>query len=459
MALPLSKARAHGSGATDLLEQIGEGGFGVVFMAEQTDPVRRKVALKIIKPGMDTKEVIARFEAERQALAMMDHPHVAKVLDGGATESGRPYFVMELVRGVSITEYCDKRRLNTQSRLELFVDVCHAVQHAHQKGVIHRDIKPTNIMVTLYDDKPVVKVIDFGVSKAIQQQLTEKTLFTRYGQMVGTPQYMSPEQAGMSGLDIDTRGDIYSLGVLLYELLTGGTPLTVECLRTAAYADMQRLIREAESDRPSTRLSTTARQKLLDIASNRATSPNELRDQLRGDLDWIVMKSLEKDRTRRYATAIEFAADIQRHLAGGVVEACPPSPGYRLRKLAPAQGRPGDRRGDCADSAGRDDREYVVRGYGVSGGAAGAGTANRRGNRGESEGVGTPGGTRSSARGQRASRKHETPAVRAARRACHGGAQGKQPARHACSARPLSRRPAAIGSGRDWTGFRNQGSW
>jgi len=288
--------------------------------------------LKIIKLGMDTKQVIARFEAERQALAMMDHPNIAKVLDAGATETGRPYFVMELVKGVSITEYCDKNKLSTQERLDLFVQVCSAVQHAHQKGIIHRDIKPTNVMVTLHDGKPVPKVIDFGIAKATSHRLTEKTLFTRYAQLIGTPEYMSPEQAEMSGLDIDTRTDIYSLGVLLYELLTGTTPFDPKELREAGYAEMQRIIREEEPLKPSTKLSTMG-EPLTDIAEHRRTKPDLLAKLVRGDLDWMVMKALEKDRTRRYETANEFAMDIGRHLGHEPVSAGPPSVGYRLRKF------------------------------------------------------------------------------------------------------------------------------
>jgi tetratricopeptide (TPR) repeat protein len=320
-------------GPYKLLQQIGEGGFGLVYMAEQEQPVRRVVALKIIKPGMDTGQVIARFESERQALALMDHPNIAKVLDAGATASGHPYFVMELVKGVPITEFCDKNHLLPEERLKLFVDVCHAIQHAHHKGIIHRDIKPTNVMVTLHDGVPVVKVIDFGVAKATVQKLTEKTLFTAYGEMVGTPQYMSPEQAEMSGLDIDTRSDVYSLGVLLYELLTGTTPLEAKRLREAGYARMQKLIQEEETPRPSTRLSSLGTSATL-IAGKRGLDVQRLLRLLVSDLDWIVMKALEKDRNRRYATPDGFAEDIERHLRHEAIEARPPSTAYRLRKFA-----------------------------------------------------------------------------------------------------------------------------
>ncbi|MCA9213830.1 MAG: protein kinase [Planctomycetales bacterium] len=319
-------------GPYKLLQEIGEGGFGVVYMAEQVSPVRRKVALKIIKPGMDTKQVVARFEAERQALAMMDHPNIAKILDGGETDDGPPYFVMELVKGVPLTDFCDSNKLSTHERLTLFATICLAVQHAHQKGVIHRDLKPSNVMVTLHDNRPVPKIIDFGVSKAISQQLTEKTLFTVYGQMVGTPVYMSPEQAQMSGLDIDTRSDIYSLGVLLYELLTGTTPLDATRLRGTAYAEMQRLILEAELPKPSTRLSTLGDQ-LPIITKQRSTDARQLGQFLRGDLDWIVMKAIEKERNRRYDTAGNFAADIQRFLENEEIEARPPSVSYRMQKF------------------------------------------------------------------------------------------------------------------------------
>ncbi|HEY2252121.1 MAG TPA: serine/threonine-protein kinase, partial [Planctomycetaceae bacterium] len=376
-------------GPYKLLQQIGEGGMGVVYMAEQAVPVRRKVALKIIKPGMDTREVIARFEAERQALALMDHPNIAKVFDGWTTDekaegrrikdekaasspldssiilpssafrSGRPYFVMELVPGVPITDYCDQNNLPVHERLELFITVCHAVQHAHQKGIIHRDIKPSNVLVTLHDSRPVPKVIDFGVAKAIGQQLTDKTLFTQFAQMVGTPLYMSPEQAQLSGQDVDTRGDIYSLGVLLYELLTGTTPFERGRLKKAALDEIRRMIREEDPPKPSTRLSELSRSglpsrtsgkeqaanhtgsarpeghtSLASVAALRKTEPRRLSQLVRGDLDWIVMKALEKDRNRRYETANGFAADVVRFLSDEPVTACPPSTAYRFRKFA-----------------------------------------------------------------------------------------------------------------------------
>jgi eukaryotic-like serine/threonine-protein kinase len=320
-------------GPYKLLQQIGEGGFGIVYMAEQAKPVRRVVALKIIKPGMDSAQVIARFETERQALALMDHPNVAKVLDAGATQSGHPYFVMELVKGVPITEFCDKHHMPPEERLTLFLDVCHAIQHAHQKGVIHRDIKPSNVMVTIHDGAPVVKVIDFGVAKATAQKLTERTLFTAYGQMVGTPAYMSPEQAEMSGLDVDTRTDVYSLGVLLYELLTGTTPLELERLRQAGYAEMQRVIREEETPRPSTRLSSRKDSATIQ-AGYRGLDWKRLVKLLSGDLDWIVMKSLEKDRNRRYSTPGDFAEDVERYLHREAIAARPPSTAYRMKKFA-----------------------------------------------------------------------------------------------------------------------------
>ena len=314
------------------MQKLGEGGFGVVYMAEQERPVRRYVAIKIIKPGMDTGQVIARFESERQALALMDHPNIARVLDAGATNSGHPYFVMELVKGVPITEFCDKNHLPPEGRLKLFIDVCHAIQHAHHKGIIHRDIKPNNVLVTLHDGIPVVKVIDFGVAKATVQKLTEKTLFTALGQIVGTPAYMSPEQAEMSGLDIDTRSDVYSLGVLLYELLTGTTPIEDKRLRKAGYAEMQRLIREQDAPRPSTRLSSLGGTASV-TAGNRGLDVKRLRQVLSGDLDWVVIKSLEKDRNRRYSTPGNFAEDIDRYLKHEAIVARPPSTAYRLRKL------------------------------------------------------------------------------------------------------------------------------
>jgi serine/threonine protein kinase/tetratricopeptide (TPR) repeat protein len=313
-------------------EQLGEGGFGVVFLAEQERPVKRRVALKIIKPGMDTREVIARFEAERQALAMMDHPCIAKVYDAGATENGRPYFVMELVQGVPITEYCDQCNLAAKERLELFVTVCQAVQHAHQKGVIHRDIKPTNLLVAIQDGKPSPKIIDFGVAKAIDQQLTERTLMTANAQIIGTPLYMSPEQAELSALGVDTRSDIYSLGVLLYELLTGTTPFEKDRLHAASYDELRRIIREEEPPRPSARISTLAAELATTVAEHRRTDARRLSQQVRGELDWIVMKCLEKDRNRRYESTGSLAGDIDRYLNDEPVQACPPSMAYRLRK-------------------------------------------------------------------------------------------------------------------------------
>jgi serine/threonine protein kinase len=319
-------------GPYKLLQEIGEGGMGAVFMAEQTHPVQRKVALKVIKACMDSRQVIARFEAERQALAMMDHVNIARVLDGGTTENGRPYFVMELVHGVPITRYCDDNHLTPRERLELFVPVCQAIQHAHHKGIIHRDVKPSNVMITLYDGKPVPKVIDFGVAKATEQKLTERTLFTQYGTLVGTLEYMSPEQAKTSALGVDTRSDIYSLGVLLYELLTGSTPLTPMRLKEATYAEILRMIQEEEPPRPSTRLSDSG-EALASISANRHTEPAKLTKLVWGELDWIVMKALEKDRNRRYETANAFAADLQRYLADEPVQACPPSAWYRFRKF------------------------------------------------------------------------------------------------------------------------------
>jgi WD40 repeat protein/serine/threonine protein kinase len=365
-SLETSLAEGPGTviGPYKLLEQIGEGGFGVVFMAEQTQPVRRKVALKILKPGMDTKQVVARFEAERQALALMDHPNIAKVFDAGTIAdfrlqiadcrieaedkaassnlqseicnlqlSGRPYFVMELVKGIPITDYCDQNHLTPRQRLDLFIPVCQAVQHAHQKGIIHRDLKPSNILVVMHDTTPVPKIIDFGIAKALGQELTDKTLFTGFAQMVGTPLYMSPEQAGQSGLDIDTRSDIYSLGVLLYELLTGTTPFSKQRFKQATYDEIRRIIREEDPPKPSTRLSAS-KDSLPSVAAQRQTEPAKLSKLVRGELDWIVMKALEKDRNRRYETANGFALDVQRYLADEPVEACPPSVGYRFRKFA-----------------------------------------------------------------------------------------------------------------------------
>jgi serine/threonine protein kinase/Flp pilus assembly protein TadD len=326
-------------GPYKLLQQIGEGGMGVVWMAEQTQPVQRKVALKVIKPGMDSRLVVARFEAERQALALMDHVNIARVFDGGTTENGRPFFVMELVHGVPITRYCDDNRLTPRQRLELFVPVCQAIQHAHQKGIIHRDIKPSNVMITLYEGKPVPKVIDFGVAKAIGQQLTERTLCTQYGALVGTFEYMSPEQAEMSALGVDTRSDIYSLGVLLYELLTGSTPLTHKRMKEAAYAEILRMIKEEEPPKPSTRLSDSG-EALASISANRHMEPAKLTKLVRGELDWIVMKTLEKDRNRRYETAKDFATDVQRYLADEPVLAGRPSTGYRLGKFIRRNRRP-----------------------------------------------------------------------------------------------------------------------
>jgi WD40 repeat protein/serine/threonine protein kinase len=319
-------------GRYKILEKVGEGGCGVVYVAEQTEPVRRRVALKVIKLGMDTKAVVARFEAERQALAMMDHPNIAKVLDAGSTETGRPYFVMELVRGIKITDYCDQNNLATRDRLDLFVRVCHAIQHAHQKGIIHRDIKPSNILVTLHDGVPVPKVIDFGIAKATEGKLTDATVYTQLHQFIGTPAYMSPEQAEMSGLDIDTRSDIYSLGVLLYEMLTGKTPFDANELMSQGIDAMRKTIREKDPVRPSTRLATLQGDELTTTAKRRSVESSKLANLLRGDLDWIAMKCLEKDRTRRYDTATGLAADLKRHLENEPVVARPPSTAYRIQK-------------------------------------------------------------------------------------------------------------------------------
>lgn len=345
-------------GRYKLLQQIGEGGCGVVYMAEQEEPVRRRVALKIIKVGMDTRRVIARFEAERQALAMMDHPNIARVLDAGATETGRPFFVMDLVRGIRITEYCDQNHLSMEERLSLFAQVCHAIQHAHQKGIIHRDIKPSNILVTLHDGVPVPVIIDFGIAKATEHRLTDKTLFTAFEQFIGTPAYMSPEQAEMSRLDIDTRSDIYSLGVLLYELLTGKTPFDAKALLESGLDQLRHTIREKEPLRPSTCLSTMLEGDLNNVAKHRHAEAPRLISLLRGDLDWIVMKCLEKDRTRRYETASALALDIQRFLRNEPVFARPPSRVYLLRKLI--------RRNRVAFAAGTAVAAALVAGLGVS---------------------------------------------------------------------------------------------
>lgn len=331
---PSSPGEAAGDtiGRYKLLQELGTGGMGLVWMAEQSEPVKRKVALKIIKLGMDTREVVTRFEAERQALALMDHPHIAKVFDGGSTESGRPYFVMELVKGSPITQYCDHAKLGVAERLALFVKVCDALQHAHQKGIIHRDVKPSNVMITLHDGVPVPKVIDFGVAKATSAELTQKTLFTKYAQVIGTPQYMAPEQAEMSGLDIDTRADVYSLGVLLYELLTGTTPIDLKKAFMAGYAEIVRTIREVDPAKPSTRVSTMG-DAATPMAENRHVNVEGLSRHLRGELDWIVMRALEKDRTRRYDGASALGQDIQRYLNQEPVLAAPPSQVYRLTKL------------------------------------------------------------------------------------------------------------------------------
>jgi len=319
-------------GPYKLLSILGEGGYGIVYLAEQQQPVKRRVALKVIKPGMDTKQVIARFEAERQALALLDHPNIAQVFDAGTTDAGRPYFAMEYIKGIPITEYCDRYNLGTQERLQLFIPLCQAIQHAHHKGIVHRDIKPSNALVTLREEKPLPKIIDFGVAKALNQRLTERTLVTEQGQFIGTPEYMSPEQAEVTGLDVDTRTDIYSLGVLLYELLTGCIPFGPEELRGKGYAQMQRIICEQEPVKPSTRL-TTLGGKLEDIARHRSATAEQLRRFVRGDLDWIVMKAMEKDRTRRYETASALVEDIERHLNNEPVLAGRPGTLYRFQKL------------------------------------------------------------------------------------------------------------------------------
>ena len=329
---PSSDALGQQIGPYRVLEELGEGGMGSVYLAEQREPVRRRVALKIIKAGMDTGQVIARFEAERQALAMMDHNNIAKVHDAGTTDSGRPYFVMELVEGKPITKFCDDHKLGINERLEIFRQVCSAVQHAHQKGIIHRDLKPSNVLVTMQDDQPVPKVIDFGLAKATGQQLTEKTMFTAQGQVLGTLEYMSPEQANLNDLDVDTRSDIYSLGVILYELLTGSTPLTRESLKRAAFMEILKRIKEEEPERPSSRISHSTDSAEF-ISSVRQVEPRRLLSLMKGELDWIAVTALEKERTRRYESAATLADDIQRFLNGDAVEARPPSFGYQLSKL------------------------------------------------------------------------------------------------------------------------------
>lgn len=328
---PIAERPGTVIGPYKLLQQIGEGGMGVVFMAEQSEPIQRTVALKIIKPGMDTRQVIARFEAERQALAMMDHPNIARVVDAGTTDTGRPYFVMDLVKGIPITEYCDEKQLSLRQRLELFKPVCEAVQHAHQKGIIHRDLKPSNVLVAEYDGKPIPKVIDFGVAKATAKRLTEQTMFTEYGQLIGTFEYMSPEQATFNQLDVDTRSDIYSLGVVLYELLAGSTPLEKKRLRTAAFGEILRIIGEEDPPRPSLRLSSN--EMLPSISAQRKIEPAKLTKLIAGELDWIVMKCLDKDRQRRYETANALAVDLQRYLADEPVEARSASRTYRFKKF------------------------------------------------------------------------------------------------------------------------------
>ena len=318
-------------GPYKLLQKLGEGGMGVVYLAEQEQPVRRRVAIKVIRAGMDSAQVTARFEQERVARRFMDHPHIARVLDAGTTHDGRSYFAMELVKGIPITSYCDQEHLSLRERVELFVPVCRAVQHVHQKGIIHRDLKPSNVIVGLYDGKPLPKVIDFGVAKATGQRLIERTMFTELGQIVGTMEYMAPEQAELNNLDVDTRADIYSLGVLLYELLTGSTPFTAQQLRSAGLSEMVRIIKESDPDRPSTRISSVA--DLPRVAANRRLEPSRLAMEIRGELDWITLKCLEKDRGRRYESATGLAADLERYLNDEPVLACPPSTGYRMSKL------------------------------------------------------------------------------------------------------------------------------
>ena len=373
--LPAREGPGTVIGPYKLLEQIGEGGMGTVWMAEQTDPIQRRVAVKVVKEGMDSRQVLARFEAERQALALMEHPHIAKVLDAGRTPSGRPYFVMELVKGRPITNYCDEKRLGVRERLVLFGDVCRAVQHAHQKGIIHRDLKPSNVLVAPYDGKPVVKVIDFGVAKATGQRLTDKTLFTGFGALVGTPEYMSPEQAEVNNQDIDTRSDIYSLGVLLYELLTGSTPLTRKRIKEAALLEVLRVIREEEPPRPSTRLSES-KDSLPSISAQRQSEPAKLTKLVRGELDWIVMKALEKDRNRRYETANGFAHGrraLPGRRAGAGVSAVGRVSAAEIRAAAQRDLGDGDRRTAGLDSHGGQHRVGGARPPGAGDGAQAAG--------------------------------------------------------------------------------------
>ncbi len=317
-----------------LREPIGEGGMGVVYVADQVAPIRRRVALKVIKPGLDSKQVVARFESERQALALMDHPNIARVFDGGTTEDGRPYFVMELVKGVAINDFCESRDLDLAAKLELFIDVCGAVEHAHKKGIIHRDLKPSNLLVTMHDDKPVAKVIDFGIAKATTQPLIDSTVYTGFAQLIGTPAYMSPEQVEMNNLDVDTRSDVYSLGVVLYELLTGSLPFDRQTLKEASFDELRQLIRESAPPRPSQRISTLAAKAESTFHDRRRVDPRKLADSLKREVDWIVLKALEKDRNRRYQSARDFADDIRRYLNDEPVKACPPSASYRLRKTA-----------------------------------------------------------------------------------------------------------------------------
>ncbi len=329
--LPIVDLTGQAIGPYKLLQKLGEGGMGVVYMAEQEHPVRRRVAIKVIRAGMDSSIIAARFEQERVALAMMDHPHIARVLDAGTTSDGRPYFAMELVMGIPITEYCDQQHLSIKARLELFIPVCRAVQHAHQKGIIHRDLKPSNVIVGLYDGQPIPKVIDFGVAKAVGIKLIDRTMFTEMGQIVGTLEYMAPEQAELNNLDVDTRADIYSLGALLYELLTGSTPFTAQQLRSAGLSEMLRVIKDSDPARPSTRISTVV--DLPRVAANRRIDPTRLASAIRGELDWITLKCLEKDRGRRYDSVVGLANDLERYLADEPVLACPPSASYRFRKM------------------------------------------------------------------------------------------------------------------------------